>query len=51
MRINTVFFFFFLYFFLENRVWHSMQTVSQGDNLHTISILFSFRNNLHEMLK
>ena len=28
---------FFLFFFLENRIWHFMQIVSIGDNLHEVS--------------
>ena len=27
----------FFLFFLENRIWHFMQIVSSGDNLHEIS--------------
>ena len=27
----------FLLFFLENRIWHFMQIVSLGDNLHDVS--------------
>ena len=28
---------YFFLFFLENRIWHFMQIVSQGDNLHEVS--------------
>ena len=28
---------YFSYFFLENRIWHIMQIVSLGDNLHEVS--------------
>ena len=31
-------------FFPENRIWHFMQIVSLGDNLHEMSILFSEKN-------
>ena len=27
----------FFLFFLENRIWHFMQIVSLGDNLHEVS--------------
>ena len=32
---------FFFMFFPENRIWHFMQIVSIGDNLHEIQILVS----------
>ena len=31
-------------FFLENRIWHFMQIVSTGDNLHEMSNLFYWKN-------
>ena len=31
----------FFLFFSENRIWHFMQIVSIGDNLHVLSILFA----------
>ena len=33
------------YFFLENSIWHFMQIISLGDNLHD----FSLGDNLHEV--
>ena len=34
----------FFVFFPENRIWHFMQIVSIGDNLHEMSKLFSRKN-------
>ena len=34
--------FIFFLFFPENRIWHFMQIVSTGDNLHEMSILVSW---------
>ena len=33
-------FFFFEFFFPENRIWYFIQIVSYGDNLHEMSNLF-----------
>ena len=39
------------YLFLENRIWHFMQIVSNGDNLHEMSNPVSqYGDNLHIML-
>ena len=35
----------FFLFFPENRIWHFMQIVSIGDNLHEMSKLFSGKKN------
>ena len=36
--------YFSYFFFLENKLWHFMQIVSSGENLHEMSSLFSEKN-------
>ena len=49
-RRQTYDIFFFL-FFLENRIWHFMQIVSLGDNLHEMSNPFFPRKNKKNISK
>ena len=42
---------YFFLFFPENRLWHFMQIVSIGDNLHEMSKPVFNGDNLHEMSK